>query len=163
MISRPHDLLAPLLEATLSISQVFFPQRHPSLVPSAKVHRRGILTACFGCQGKKVQVQKHALFHPHPHVLPSLDPFPRQLWAAAARRKPAEAITQRGRGVGAASQLSTSRPFHIFASFLVGVQQMDTDRHGRSLQVSTLGCLSSAPTRTQQQPVASIVGFRHPS
>lgn len=29
-------------------------------------------------------------------------------------------------GWGAASQLSTLWPFHIFASFLVGVQQMDT-------------------------------------
>lgn len=82
----PMTSWLPFSEATRYLPRS--PSEAPSLVPSAKVHRRGILTACFGCQGKKVQVQKTCpIPSPSPcGCFPSPDPFPRQLWAAAAEK-----------------------------------------------------------------------------
>lgn len=161
----PMTSWLPFSEATRCLPRS--PSEAPSLVPSAKVHRRGLLTACFGCQGKKVQVQKTC---PIPSPPPwRLLPQPRSISQTAVGScswevKPAEAIGGGVSGGGgqhlswAHSGLSTYLPHFlwVFSKWIRG-------RHGRHLSPGTQGCLSSAPTRTHQQPVASIVAFRHPS
>lgn len=117
----------------LATSSPMSPSEAPSSASSRKPHRMGPLTACFGCQGKKVRVQKPCHIHPPTPVAasPSPDPFPRQLWAAEAekwnwQRQLAGGVW--GVGSGEASHLSTLGPFHRFPSIPVGVWQTEMEQ-----------------------------------
>lgn len=119
------------------------------------------LTGCFGCWGKKGQVQTHAIFHPYSYCC---FPRPRSISQTAVGScswevKPAEATGVGGKGGGSISAEHTSGFPQI--SLLSRGCLANGNRAGR--EVSLSGRSEGLLAATHHLPVATIMVFHHAS